>query len=158
MQKTTKLFVLVMLSFAMMLAACGGDDTSSDDSGDTTSGDPAPASFTVTMHDIYYGDTNDNATNPPSWTASAGARAQIEAINSGGLEHNWAIMKAGATIPETINDKADVQSDILYDIGNVAAGESLTGRFDVPEAGEYTIICTVAGHYPSMQGKLYVNE
>ena len=149
--KATLLLIIATL-LSVVLAACGGNGDSSE-----ADSSAAPASLEVTMHDIYYGDSNDNAANPPVWNAPAGGRAQIKAENVGALEHNWAIVEKGATLPDVISDVAEVEDVILFDIGTVAAGASETVRFDVPEAGEYTIICTVAGHYPAMQGKLVVD-
>ena len=45
--------------------------------------------------------------------------------------------------------------DVLeIDSGLVEPGEMQTFRFIAPEPGEYTVICTVSGHYPLMQGRL----
>ncbi|HFC11678.1 MAG TPA: hypothetical protein ENJ56_02445 [Anaerolineae bacterium] len=108
------------------------------------------------MNDIYFGDDADNVANPPQWTLNSGGRAQIKAENDGSLEHNWAIIKAGATVPDSVTDAAAIKDIILFDVGNVAGGASTNATFDIPDAGEYTVICTVAGHYPTMQGKLVV--
>ncbi len=62
----------------------------------------------------------------------------------------------GSDVPETFDSAANADL-ILKETGLVAAGESFRESFFAPtEAGEYLVICTVAGHYPSMQGRLIV--
>ena len=43
-------------------------------------------SIEVVMNDIYYGDSNDNATNPPVWNVTSGAEVSASLDNKGGLE------------------------------------------------------------------------
>jgi plastocyanin len=143
-----KLFAVAVLFAALFLAACGG--------GEEEPSGPQSVTLQVTQNDNYYGATPDNATNPPTWTVSAGGQVAIELTNNGTTEHNWAIIKLGADMPATYveSDHSDL---ILRETGLVAAGDSFRESFVAPaEAGEYLIICTVAGHYPSMQGKLVV--
>lgn len=145
-----KYLVLFTLVFsALFLVACGG--------GAPAAEEPQIASLSVMTHDIYFGDTADNQENPPVWTVPAGGTATVNFKNMGTLEHNWAVIKLGQEIPVPFvmeNDK-DL---ILYDTGLVPAGEERNFTFRVPnEPGEYTVICTQAGHYPSMQGRLIVN-
>lgn len=144
-----KLTAVLVLSLSLLLAACGGGEAE-------TSEAPAGASVSVVMHDIYYNDTPTNAEEPPVWNVGAGETVTISLDNQGALEHNWAIVKAGETVPEVFD--AEANSDILYDqTGLVQPGTTFSDVFVAPtEAGEYTIICTVAGHYPSMQGRLVV--
>ena len=44
-----------------------------------------------------------------------------------------------------------VKEVILFDIGEVPAGAAENDVFTAPAPGQYTVICTVAGHYPLMQ-------
>lgn len=150
-----KLFVLTItiLIVAMAITACGGDDSSTEESDASSSGQ---TTLEIIMNDIFFGEEPDNAANPPSWTVEAGSLVSVRAQNNGSLDHNWAIVKAGVTLPAAVNDPAEVEDDILFDIGVVAGGDSYNRPFTAPEAGTYTIICTVAGHYPAMQGTLVV--
>jgi plastocyanin len=140
-----KLFVLVLGLLALSLAACGGESAA-----------PEPQQITVVMNDIYYGETNDNQNNPPIWSVSAGAEVTLSLENRGALEHNWAILNLGAVVPTPF--EAEGNADLLlYDPGVVSPGETSTVTFTAPEEpGEYVVVCTVAGHYPLMQGRLFV--
>ena len=150
---SSKKFVsLAVLMLSLLLVACGG--------GETVEEAPASsgASIDVVMNDIYYGDSPTNAEEPPVWTVPAGAQVSVNMDNNGGLEHNWAIVRADATVPEFYDD-AENRDIILTDTGIVDPNSTFSAAIVAPEeAGEYTIICTVAGHYPSMQGRLVVTE
>ncbi|MFZ4660498.1 MAG: plastocyanin/azurin family copper-binding protein [Caldilineaceae bacterium] len=117
---------------------------------------PAAVAFTVAMNDLYFGDTNDNMNNPPVWSVTSDAEVTVTVANrSGGLQHNWAISKLDAVIPQPFvgGEGLDI---VLLDSGVVDAGQSTTITFTAPAVGEYLVICTVPGHYPVMQGKLVV--
>jgi len=151
MKKHLPLYVLLL--FALVLAACGGGEAE-----DTGGDEPVSTSTTIDVveNDIYFGDTNDNAANPPSWTISAGGEATANITNNGALEHNFAIVELGATIPEPFVE-AENSDIILLDSGLTPPGDSATWNFTAPsEPGEYQVICTIPGHYPLMQGRLIV--
>lgn len=143
------IFVLVLA--ALMLVACGGG--AAPEQSTATQG----AVIDVVAYDIYFGEDSDNMGDPPLWTAEAGSLATVNFDNKGGLEHNWAVIKRGEEIP--VPFEMDSSADlILYDTGVVQPGEQRTFPFQVPdEPGEYTVICTVSGHYPTMQGRLVVS-
>ena len=156
MKKSHILTILLLFSLStLLLAACGGgDEGESDDSGDSGGG---TVEMEVIMNDIYFGESNDNVDNPPTWTAPAGASVKVEMVNNGALDHNWAVVKLGETLPDVINDAGEVEDALLTNGGTVAAGDSSTWRFSAPsEAGDYQVICTIAGHYPAMQGTFTV--
>ncbi len=145
--------VYVLLLFALVLAACGGGD--SEEAG---GGESAGTSTTIQVveNDIYFGDTNDNASNPPTWTVSAGREVTANIANNGALEHNFGIVEKGATLPEPFVE-AENSDVILLDSGLTSPGEEVTFTFTAPsDPGEYQVICTVPGHYPLMQGILIV--
>lgn len=146
--KKVLLLALVALLALAFLAACGGG-------GDAPAAESGGQSIEVVMNDIYYGDSADNAANPPVWTVKTGGVVSVAVTNKGTLDHNWAIVKAGETVPDTI-DPTIAEGITSYDVGVVAGGDTYNSAFTAPAAGEYTIICTVAGHYPAMQGKLVV--
>lgn len=149
--RKAKIFPLILIAAVWMLASCGGGETAD------TGNEPAFETINVVYNDIYYGNDSDNIGNPPVWTATAGNNVEVLADNQGALEHNWAVIEAGATIPDAIADRGDVEDIILFDLGNIDGGTTGSGTFTAPAAGTYTVICTVAGHYPTMQGQLQVN-
>jgi len=141
-------YLLVLLSL-FALVACGGGDAEEETA-------PEPQTIEVTMHDIYYGEENTNVAEPPTWTVNAGAPATLTMENVGVLEHTWVIIEQGAELPDVV-DPTSVEDIALYTSGSVAGGETTSTQFRPPsEAGEYLVICSVAGHYPAMQGKLIV--
>lgn len=144
-----KLMAVIAIFATLFLAACGG--------GEEEATGPESVTIQVTQNDNYFGSTPDNATNPPKWNVNAGGQVSIELTNNGTTEHNWAVIKMGSDMPDTFD--IDANGDlILKQTGLVAAGEEFRESFFAPaEAGEYLVICTVAGHYPSMQGRLVVN-
>lgn len=150
MKKQLPIFILLL--FALVLAACGGGN----DSEETADDSSATESFDVVENDIYYGDTNDNGTNPPTWTVSSGSEVTVNITNNGALEHNFAIVRQGETVPNPFVE-ADSGDIILQDSGLTPAGEQATFTFTAPDPGEYQVICTVAGHYPLMQGRLIID-
>ena len=146
MRTNNYLTILLLLAFALTLAACGGE------------AEPEAVTIDVVQNDIYYGESADNADNPPTWTVPAGAEVTVELINNGSLQHNWAIVEPGAEVPVpfVVEEAGDI---LLYDTGLVDGGTTAEGTFTAPtEPGEYLVICTVAGHYPAMQGRLLVTE
>ena len=149
--KLKVIVVFLALFAAVFLTACGGG-------GAARVEEPAGAqgvTLDIVMNDIYYGDSPTNAETPPTWPVPAGSAMTINLKNNGALEHNWAIVKPGSEVPVPFIE-ADNSDLILEDTGLNAAGESSTATLTAPAAGEYQVICTVAGHYPSMQGKLVV--
>jgi uncharacterized cupredoxin-like copper-binding protein len=137
----------------VLVVACGGAEESSD-TGDVDGAQTA--SITVIQNDIYYGSNNDNVANSVVWTVPADARVRVSLENQGALEHNWAVVKMGETIPEVFDSSANGDL-LLYDTGLVDAGSTSSETFTAPaEPGRYQVICTIAGHYPSMQGILEV--
>lgn len=142
--------ILLLLATALFLVACGGGDTA-------VSEEPASVTIDVVQNDIYFGETPDNQEKSPTWTVPAGAQVTVELTNNGALQHNWAIVVPGADVPTPL-DPETAEGIILYDTGLVDGGSTATATFTAPEAGEYLVICTVAGHYPLMQSRLIVTE
>lgn len=146
--KLLKLLAAIAIFTTLFFVACGG--------GEEASSEPEAVTIEVTQNDNYYGSTPDNATNPPQWNVNAGGQVVIELTNNGTTEHNWAVIRMGVDMPDTFitEEHSDL---ILRETGLLPAGETFRESFFAPEeAGEYLVICTVAGHYPSMQGRLVV--
>jgi plastocyanin len=141
----------------LVLAACGGgsEPTPTPEPPAGASAQDVLTAITVEMHDIYFGDENNNVQNPPVWTVNAGEQVTMNFDNIGALEHSWAILRPDAEMPMPYTD-ADADK-LLYTSGNLAPATQKTDTFTAPaEAGEYIVFCTVAGHYPVMQGRLVV--
>jgi uncharacterized cupredoxin-like copper-binding protein len=152
------LTLIALLSGMLFVAACGATTPAptSPPPPPPTEAKPAGAAITVVMKDIYYGEENTNADHPPTWEVSAGSEVALSLDNQGALEHDWAIVKAGETVPTPFM-LAESKEILLFEAGAVAAGSTHEATFTAPaEPGEYVVICTVAGHYPLMQGRLVV--
>jgi plastocyanin len=151
--------VMSLLLAVLVLVACGGGSeptpTPAPAAGSEASAQEVLAAINVEMHDIYFGAENNNVQNPPVWTAAPGEQMTMNFINKGALEHSWAILNADAEMPMPYTD-ADA-GKLFYTSGNVLGGAEKSDTFAAPSvAGEYIVFCTVAGHYPSMQGRLVV--
>lgn len=141
---------------ALLVAACGAGGTANQNEGSAEMGaEPRPETINVVMHDIYYGDSNDNQANPPVWTVTSQAQVTVNMDNQGALQHNWAIVKPNTEVPSPFVE-AEHRDLLLFDAGVLDGGTQASATFTAPEPGEYLVICTVAGHYPLMQGRLVV--
>jgi uncharacterized cupredoxin-like copper-binding protein len=148
--------LLGTIALLFVLAGCGGG------------ADPQPAlavepalpqvsSLSVDMHDIYFGDENTNIEQPPIWTVNRGAEVNLELINLGNLEHNWAVVEMGQEVPIPYTGGEDQDGLFYFAADVVPPGQTETYTFTAPDAaGSYLVICTVPGHYPAMQGRLEV--
>lgn len=159
-----KKLICVLSLCVLILVACGGD--SAEQAAPTAAveattaapvADVPAASVSVEMHDIYFGEENNNVENPPVWTAPAGAEVTLSLNNMGALEHNWAVVNMGQEVPEPYTGGEDQPELFYWSADVVPAGSTETYTFTAPsEVGEYLVICTVPGHYPLMQGRLNV--
>ena len=108
----------------------------------------------VIINDTFYGEEDTNIINPPFWRVSAGTDVLIRFENRGTLTHNWAVVKQGAQVPIPFEEGQSSEA-LLYHPGMVYGENQSTATFTAPlEPGEYQVICTVVGHYPTMQGIL----
>lgn len=159
----SKRFLGGMLVVALLaLAACGGGsdepapgEAAAPGQAGQTAQEAIAAVLQVAMHDIYYTEDSNNIQNPPVWNVPAGAQVELTLDNQGGLQHDWAIVQPGSEVPVPFDPAANGDL-LLWDAGVVDPGQSATLAFTAPAPGEYTVICTVAGHYPAMQGRLVV--
>lgn len=146
---------LLLAILVLLPAACGGGSSEATPAAAGPSAQQVLNAINVEMHDIYYGAENNNVEKPPVWTVGAGQEVTMNYDNKGALEHSWAILKQGAEMPMPYTD-ADADK-LYYTSGHLKPSEQKAGSFTAPtEAGEYTVFCTVPGHYPVMQGRLVV--
>ena len=110
----------------------------------------------IEMHDSYYGGSDTNASEPPLWHVKTGQTVLVNLVNHGTQRHNWAIVKLGNKIPAAFDSETDA-SILLAEPGMVYASSQTQWALRAPEPGEYVVICTVNGHYPTMQGRLIVS-
>lgn len=96
---------------------------------------------------------------PSTWTVTTGEEVTIEIVNTGTVEHNWTLMKAGSEI----SSEGDLPEDVaaragLYEVqGTAIAGETSTVTFTAPAPGEYQVICDIQAHFSAgMRGSLTV--
>ncbi len=149
-----KLLVLLLLS--LLLAACGrGTAAEGPLLSQMEDMSQAAEILTVVMNDNYYDVENSNIDNPPVWTVPAGQPIAVTLENMGNARHNWVIIKQGSEITPQM-DEDEKEADALFNSGKISGGDRETVAFTAPEVGEYLVICSVAGHYPNMQGRLVV--
>jgi len=132
-----KLLFVGLAAGALALAACGGGD---DDSGG--GGEPA-TSVSIEAEDFAYG--------PDSWTIVADAEVTVTVDNVGLNEHDWVVLKAGTDI----SDETEFSQDLVEtELKGVQSGESDSTTINLP-AGDYQVICAIAGHFDAgMEGTL----
>lgn len=146
--KHNRIMYLLPALFAFMLAACGSSEQA-------PSAQPTET-ISVSMGDIYFGESNDNVANPPVWTVSSGASVTLQVTNNGALEHSWLLLEADQAIPVPFDD--DEHGDlVLFNSEVITAGETGEFTFAAPAPGEYNIVCSVPGHAGLMQGRLIVS-
>ena len=113
-------------------------------------------SINIIINDNFYGENDTNLTEPPVWTVPSGADVVATMNNLGNLTHNWAIIRKDESIPVPFNE-GQSSNIIEYGAGMIYGQNHTTMTFTAPEElGTYLVICTVPGHYPSMQGRLQV--
>ncbi|MDZ7693997.1 MAG: plastocyanin/azurin family copper-binding protein [Balneolaceae bacterium] len=102
--------------------------------------------------------------------ATAGQRIRLTFTNTGNMEHNMllvtpsSVQEVGTLADELVANMEGRQRDYIPDSPEVLEstpilqpGESYDITFTVPsEPGEYTLICTIPGHWRSMQTTLVV--
>jgi len=118
---------------ALVLAACGG-------SGDAAQNGPL---------DIAVTGSDDFRFNPATITVQAGQQVNLTFENAGAVEHTFNILKADAELEHVVGetDEEHLHEELLFDIHEVAPGESETEPFTAPsEPGDYVIACLLPGH------------
>ena len=128
-----KSLVLLIMTLALALSACGN------------SGPSTKISFTMT----------DFAFNPNEFTIPAGEDITMKVTHNGTMEHSFIVMKYGTDAGKMF-DEAD-KVNVYWEV-DLQPGDSETILFRAPdEPGTYQIICGMPGHLQSgMIGKLIV--
>ncbi len=136
MTKMRVVSLAAVVVLATVLAACGGQG------GGATN-------LSVDMTDFAF--------NPDTYTVPAGAEVTLNLVNSGSVEHEFVIMKAGYQV--TLPFDADDEPQVFWE-GEVEAAGTATYVFTAPtEPGEYQVVCGVQGHLESgMQATLTVTQ
>lgn len=148
---------VLLLCLLIGVSSCNGDEASNPAARDRAALLSNVAMLNVDMYDSYYGAEDTNLTEPPVWTVQTGADVVVNIVNHGELNHNWAVVKKGITVPVPY-EEGQAGDLILHGVGMVYNNSQTTITFVAPESGEYQVICTVSGHYPFMQGKLRIVE
>ena len=122
--------VVLLIFCASLLAACGGPGNE----------------ISVATTDFHF--------SPQNWTVAAGESITVTLTNKGALEHEWVLLKRGMSVTLPFND--DDEDKVLWEI-EAKAGETATGTFTAPAAGNYEVVCGVVGHLEQgMQATLLV--
>ena len=127
-------FILMVVIFSLMLAACGGAGGVSN-------------TIDVTMTDFQF--------QPNQFTVPAGEEITFKSSNNGAVVHNFVIMKLGTSAGDFFDDE-DVPN--VYWETEIVPGGSVDTTFTAPsEPGEYQVVCRTEGHIVSgMTAKLTV--
>lgn len=146
--RRTLTVLLSLIVGAVLLAACGDDDTS-----DAT---PGPASTSRTKDSGESGGAEHGDASP----VASGARHIEVAGRSFAFDPEELTIEAGEDIAIVLTSEDSLHDFTVEDFdGHVAAaaGETATGGFRADEPGRYTFYCSVAGHREAgMEGVLVV--
>jgi uncharacterized cupredoxin-like copper-binding protein len=134
--------VTLIAVLALILAFVALVRTNTKSSG---SGGAASAGSTLTVVSKEFSFT------PAKPVVTAKTAVDVTLDNKGSLEHEFVVLKSGVTISK----EADFSEDkVLFRIPKVAAGKTATDTVTL-DAGQYQIICTIAGHFTGgMKGTL----
>lgn len=122
--------VVLFAAFALVIAACGGDESSG-----------ASTELEVVASDFEF--------SPASYEVAANTELSITFTNDGSIEHEWVIMKS------PIDDEGQFEEDLVLWEEEAEAGESKTATIPPLEPGTYQVICGLDGHFTAgMKGEL----
>jgi uncharacterized cupredoxin-like copper-binding protein len=134
--------LLTIIALAALVAGCNGDG----DGGAAGTGDDAEAGqteLTVTADEFSF--------DPADVTAAADTDVTITLVNTGALEHEWAVIEQGSEISAESEFSDDI---VAFEVEAIDGGEEATETFNLP-AGTYQVICAIPGHFASgMEGSL----
>lgn len=127
------IFSILILTLLFVGAACGGGGSSSD------TGAASSATNEITLD---YSGYDEFRYDPETASVASGNEVTINFKNEGALEHNWLLVSSRVDPVEAT--EADAISGATT--GEISGGDSATISFIAPPAGEYQVVCTVAGH------------
>jgi len=131
--KKAFVFALLGLILSLILAACGGQ------------GAAASTTLNVEMSEFMF--------KPKDLAAPVGQEITLNLKNEGAIEHDFVILKKGATAATPFKVEAQ-KEDLLFE-ARLMAGQAGAYTFTLPEAGDYEVICSVPGHLEAgMKAKL----
>lgn len=130
-----KWYPTLVLALVLLLSACGSGAKN--------------ATLSVDMNEFTF--------KPNAFSVPAGRLVTLNLKNSGTLEHNWVLLKAGVQVAAPFDP---TQEAGVFWKQSLMPGESGTYQFTAPtEPGAYQVICTTAGHLEQgMTGTLTVTK
>lgn len=158
------LSVVLVLGLALLLAACGGRESSTGGGSGGRTGTTAGNGVTIDLAS----DGEMLAFDKTTLTVEAGQVVTINFQNTSiAQQHNWVLVDGGADVSRPIAEAGILaglqgeylpadRSKIIAHTGVLNGRESGSVTFTAPAPGTYLYICTVPGHYPIMQGTLIV--
>ena len=102
-------------------------------------------------------DMTDFAFKPATFIVPAGKEINVSVTNKGANVHEFVIMKLGTKVEPPFGDKDE--GNIYWEIDDVQAGQTKTGKFTAPGPGTYEIVCGQPKHIEmGMVGSLSVTQ
>jgi len=149
MTRFRRLGLLALLTIGVFaLVACGGDDDSDDDGGDASATTAASATEASGSDETTLAFTLADFEITGPATVAAGS-VRIDATNEGTQAHELVIIRSDAAPDELPVVDAVVPEDEVDFVGEIEefpGGEERSSTFTL-EAGNYLLICNIAGHY-----------
>ncbi len=164
-----------LIALVLTLAACGGDDSSTQAPQPTPAEAPAQAAAEIAPYDgpafeatiTPVGNTMEY--EQKEITVHPGQTVRLTFHNtatSTAMSHNIVVLamnadvnavgKAAMSAASTDYIPASMSDQIIAHTAMAAAGETVSVEFTAPAEGSYTYICTFPGHYMMMQGTMHV--
>ncbi|WP_412069937.1 plastocyanin/azurin family copper-binding protein [Rubrivirga sp. IMCC43871] len=169
----------LVVVFALVLAACGGDTAPAPAEAPAPAASAAPTvaatpeappafdgpALEVTLTPVG----NTMAFEQTAMTAQPGQTVRLTFNNTAdnpAMSHNVVVLHQGADVnafgqaamsaEATEYIPAELASQVIAHTAIAAPGETVTVEFTAPAAGTYTYVCTFPGHYMMMTGTLTV--
>lgn len=173
-----RLFFVPAVAAMMLLASCGGNETTESTESATATETPAleaPGSDIPGIADVAVTDhielqgTDDMKFDKVLFKIKAGQDVKLTLKNAGkfpieAMGHNTIVLAQGAdvqafaeaAVKEKANDyiPASMSNEIVAHTKLLGPGESDEITFKVTEPGVYEFICSFPGHYSTMRGKI----
>jgi len=117
---------------AVLLAACGSDDSDTE----SNSAPERPNAIVAVGADRL-------AFEPDEFTITAGQESTLE-LTAGSVEHDFVIEEAAEYGTAEAGHQAEDPDDLH--VAHADAGDTVTATFMIERAGTYTVYCSVTGH------------